>query len=47
MDKEQLKSVLLTSAKGALFAAAIRIAQQSLGEVKVGDQKLVLFTARK
>jgi len=46
MNKQQLVDIATTAAKGAAFAALIRVAQTYTRDVSVGGQRLVLFTAR-
>jgi hypothetical protein len=47
MDKQQLTEIAVTALKGAAFAGLIRVAQTLTKDVKVGNQKLVMFTAKK
>lgn len=46
MDKKQLMEIASDALKGAAFATLIRVTGNLTRGVKVGDQRLVLFTAR-
>lgn len=47
MDKAQIKKIAQDTLKGAVAAAVVGVASQLTKDIRVGDRKIVLFTARR